>query len=278
MKKHLLFLVLFAVSVLFSAADGFIRIYQENNIDNSFTLFADNEAFCPVYIHLTFSVLNNLSTNLEAPPYEFVIPPRSSRNILLVLNPINRREVTQFKYSFSDFLGDPFNTTPDKSHLYLFPFAHGARFEVTQGFYGTFSHFGNLQYAVDFRMPEGTPIHAARAGIIVDIKKDSNIGGNNFRYWDDANYIVIYHSDGTFGSYLHLRYNGVIVAVGQEVRAGQKIGYSGKTGFYEFPHLHFSVSVPQRNNDRMSVLFQFLSHNNEGIVPQRDQLYESIHP
>ena len=37
--------------------------------------------------------------------------------------------------------------------------------------------------------------------------------------------------------------DGVLVRVGQRVRAGQQIGLSGNTGFTTGPHLHFAVQV-----------------------------------
>jgi murein DD-endopeptidase MepM/ murein hydrolase activator NlpD len=38
-----------------------------------------------------------------------------------------------------------------------------------------------------------------------------------------------------------LQYNGAIVHAGDSVKQGQPIGYSGKTGYTLFPHLHFIV-------------------------------------
>jgi murein DD-endopeptidase MepM/ murein hydrolase activator NlpD len=203
MKKFYITLLLFIACTVFSNADDFIEIYSVKNQDSSFSIFADNMAYCPVYINITFSILNNLSAN-ENIPYEVVLPARSSRNDILLLSPINIRERTSFRYSYKYHFGDPFNTIPNSNYQYLFPFARSMKFKVTQTFNGTFSHFGEIQYAVDFAMPEGTGVYAARSGIVVEVKEDSNIGGNNCEYWNSANYILVYHSDGTFGNYLHL--------------------------------------------------------------------------
>jgi murein DD-endopeptidase MepM/ murein hydrolase activator NlpD len=59
-------------------------------------------------------------------------------------------------------------------------------------------------------MPDGTPVYAAREGVIYSFKQDSNEGGV-FRKNEKANYIIIKHSDGSFGCYWHLQKNGVVV-------------------------------------------------------------------
>jgi murein DD-endopeptidase MepM/ murein hydrolase activator NlpD len=52
------------------------------------------------------------------------------------------------------------------------------------------------------------------------------------------------HSDGSQAFYGHLKYNGVLVNVGDTVRTGQIIALSGSTGYSALPHLHFMVWGP----------------------------------
>src|SRR5918993_4239 len=82
-------------------------------------------------------------------------------------------------------------------------------------------------------------VYAAREGVIYSFKENSNEGGL-FRKNEEANYIIIKHSDGSFGCYWHLQKNGVAIKKGK-VSKGQLIGYSGSTGFVLQPHLHFTV-------------------------------------
>lgn len=131
----------------------------------------------------------------------------------------------------------PVTTNVDK-YVYDLPFATGSKYRIVQGYGGLFSH-KNIA-AIDFDMPVGTPIHAAREGIIYGYKDDSNVGGPFTGYKNKANYIIIKHSDGSFGCYWHLQFHGVLVKDGV-VAKGQIIGYSGNTGFIFKPHLHFSV-------------------------------------
>lgn len=110
------------------------------------------------------------------------------------------------------------------------------------------AHVGPLKHAIDFIVPEGTPIYAARAGLVVFVKDSSKIGGTSKKFAAHGNMIQIWHKDGTFADYLHLKYKGAKVKPGQRVRQGQVIGYSGNTGWSAGPHLHFMVWMPQGIN------------------------------
>jgi murein DD-endopeptidase MepM/ murein hydrolase activator NlpD len=124
------------------------------------------------------------------------------------------------------------------TYIYDLPFKEGTRHKVVQGYGGIFSHRNKA--AIDFYMPEGTPVYAAREGAVYSFKDDSNEGGPFTKYEKKANYIIIRHNDGSFGCYWHLKRNGVRVKKGV-VAKGQLIGYSGNTGFVVRPHLHFTV-------------------------------------
>jgi murein DD-endopeptidase MepM/ murein hydrolase activator NlpD len=103
------------------------------------------------------------------------------------------------------------------------------------------AHTGKLQHSIDFVCEEGTRIYAAFGGIVVYIKKDSNIGGPHKRFWNDGNRIVIKHKNEEYTAYEHLRYHGSNVKVGEKVKKGKLIGYSRNTGYSYCPHLHFEV-------------------------------------
>lgn len=124
------------------------------------------------------------------------------------------------------------------TYIYDLPFREGTRHKVVQGYGRMFSHKNKA--ALDFGMPEGTPVYAARGGVIYSFKDDNNEGGPFSKYQKKANYIIIKHNDGSFGCYWHLQKNGVVVKKGI-VAKGQLIGYSGNTGFVLRPHLHFAV-------------------------------------
>ena len=86
-------------------------------------------------------------------------------------------------------------------------------------------------------MPVGTPIVAARGGVVVETLNTQEGRGPD----PSGNYVRILHDDGTMGVYLHLEQFSVQVNEGQRVAAGQKIARSGNTGNSTGPHLHFVV-------------------------------------
>jgi murein DD-endopeptidase MepM/ murein hydrolase activator NlpD len=129
---------------------------------------------------------------------------------------------------------------PDTSFIYRLPFATNKKVFLVQGYASAFSHKGNL--ALDFKVKTGTPIHAARGGIVTAARKDNNRHGLKPENLSDGNYLFILHADGSTAQYWHFKLNGVLPAIGDTILQGQLIGYSGHTGYSAFPHLHFEVS------------------------------------
>jgi hypothetical protein len=121
------------------------------------------------------------------------------------------------------------------------PFEAGTSHAISQGMHGGFSHSGNATHALDFACPEGTTVVAARDGVVVGVKEDSNTGCDDPMCADQGNFVRVDHGDGTYASYYHLRRDGALVALGDRVCAGEPIARSGNTGFSSGPHLHFQV-------------------------------------
>jgi murein DD-endopeptidase MepM/ murein hydrolase activator NlpD len=105
------------------------------------------------------------------------------------------------------------------------------------------AHRGKLTNAIDFIVPENTPVLAAAEGIVTFVKDDSNFGGSNVLYWNHTNFIVIMHRNGEYSRYDHLAFRSSKVTVGQHVGTCQEIARVGMTGYTYIPHLHFQVFV-----------------------------------
>ena len=161
-------------------------------------------------------------------------------------------------------------TTNTDSYIYDLPFAKGTEHKIIQGYGGLFSHKNTA--ALDFSMPVGTPIYAAREGRIYSYKEDSNEGGITEADKRKVNYIIILHDDGSYGCYWHLQKNGVVIKNGK-VNKGQLIGYSGKTGFALQPHLHFSVKR-KLNYDKDSFVQTKFNTSQGVVILQSGQSYK----
>lgn len=164
--------------------------------------------------------------------------------------------------------GDP-NAKPDAT-LYGFPFAKGATFKCVQTFGGKHSHVGSK--SVDFEMPVGTPVHAAREGVVVKTKTDSNTGGNDPKFESDSNFIEILHADRTYGRYEHLQQAGSKVSVGDKVIKGFQIGTSGNTGYSAGPHLHFEVAKADGKGGMKSIDWGFEKDGKKYVPKEGEQV------
>ena len=200
------------------------------------TLRVHNDLHAPVQIELALENVEN-ATGVPDQPIRWILPPRSHIR-LLTLAPRDPTRPLRYEPRLRHVLGDP-RLLPTQSR-YPLPWL-GGPFRLTQGPNGTYSHFTPRgRHAVDVAMPIGTPIIAARDGVVVSLEnRQSGRAGN-----PSGNFVRILHDDGTMGVYLHLQQGSVRVREGQRVTRGQPIARSGNTGNSTGPHLHFVI---QRN-------------------------------
>ena len=127
----------------------------------------------------------------------------------------------------------------DSSFVYHLPYEENKAHLLVQGYFSHYTHKNRA--ALDFKMKKGTKICAARAGVVIRLKEDGSKGGSKVKYRTDGNFVVIQHEDSSRTGYWHIRFNGVLVNIGDTVRQGQAIALSGNSGYTYFPHLHFIV-------------------------------------
>ena len=223
-------------------------------------VWAKNSKLYPVTVQLNVALENMKADRVL--PLTTVISGNTER-IVTRLYPADPKKPWRYTTRFATYMGD-INATPDKGFAYRLPYKSGQTFKVTQGYGGAFSHNGQLQYSIDFNLPEGTPVHAARSGIVVRLRQDSDEGGISDYYQGTANYVTILHSDGTFADYSHLQKNSVMVVIGERVRDGQLLGRSGSTGYVTGPHLHFDVKRVLEGGKYITIPIKFSTQN--GVI------------
>ena len=99
-----------------------------------------------------------------------------------------------------------------------------------------------LHAGTDFGVDEGTPVHAADGGVVVEAGWVSGYGYT----------VIIDHGNGMSTLYAHN--SDVAVSPGQTVSKGQVVSYSGNTGGSTGPHLHFEVRINGEPTDPMGYL------------------------
>jgi murein DD-endopeptidase MepM/ murein hydrolase activator NlpD len=187
------------------------------------------------WVNLSFASAVNVDANPPLPA-GFTLQPLERRT-LFTLQPSGLGGYA-YRLDETSGEGDP-QREPDRDAVYLLPFAHGTKHLVTQGYFGKATHQG--LYALDFEMPDGTEVDAARDGTVIEVRQDSGEGGMAAAFIGKDNFIKVMHADATWAVYAHLSKNGVLVQKGQGVKAGQPIAWSGHTGLASGPHLHFAV-------------------------------------
>lgn len=114
-------------------------------------------------------------------------------------------------------------------------------------------YFGNTPFAtanpqvyngqghngIDLAGSIGTRVTAAASGVIMGTG-DTDLACPSASY---GRWVLIQHGNGLSTLYAHLSL--IKVAKGQNVSAGEVIGYSGITGYSTGPHLHFTVYATQ---------------------------------
>lgn len=221
-----------------------------------------NELYAPVEVELRLERLGNAR---DAGPrvVRRVVGPRATVALTSVTALQPGKPVT-YREKLRTAIGDP----AQRPQAYRYPLPwRGGPFRLTQGPNGRFSHFGPKgRYAMDIAMPEGTPIIAARPGVVVKVENLQSGRGTQ----PSGNFVRILHSDGTMGVYLHLMRSSVVVREGQQVAYGTLLARSGNTGRSTAPHLHFVVqrnvglaveSIPYQFNQPVGGLPNFTAGN-----------------
>jgi murein DD-endopeptidase MepM/ murein hydrolase activator NlpD len=212
---------------------------------------AHNEGPIPISVVVTFTEFENLNTS-EAVPIIAVVPPNSVLE-LTRLTPLETKKGWGYRLRYRYRYG-PYTAAHDPDALYRVPWLDGRSFIIGQAPGGKIvTHFSPAsRNAVDIPMPEGTPILAARAGIVFMTVAENDAGGADEAYRAKANVVRVLHADGTVGNYVHLMHEGVAVKNGERVEAGKLIGYAGNTGMSSGPHLHFAVTRVAREGDELA--------------------------
>jgi murein DD-endopeptidase MepM/ murein hydrolase activator NlpD len=219
-----------------------VRLFQRPAADGV-VLIAQSTYFAPVQIAFRVHPIENVSPDTRRSGLT-VLPPRSETELVFVRKSVENVDL-RFDSEFQFIPGQPgAEHRPDQP--YRLPYALSTSVRVSQAYPVVRTHGDPAsQYAIDFVMPIGTDVFAARDGVVIEVASDFFESGTDFAVdGPRANVVRVLHDDGTMALYVHLNWNTIRVVPGQRVRRGEYLADSGNTGFTTGPHLHFVV---QRN-------------------------------
>lgn len=229
------------------------------NRTNGWDVYVQNMLQGPVEVNVFF---DEKSSGLTAKPALPMVRALKGREKLLLTSVDASGPRSYLSLHMTSMPGD--SSAVPQNVMYQLPIDKKTALQIAQGFNGRQSHTDEQnRYAIDFSMPVGTPILAARGGLVMQTSGDFNRAGmNREKYAARANIVRIVHDDGTMAVYAHLKQGGVMVREGQRVATGQLIAYSGNTGYSTGPHLHFCLQV-NRNMNLVSIPFRMSGPNGE---------------
>ncbi len=240
---------------------------ESHRLPTGFELEADIHLHGPVSLWLSFAGSRNLVLPAMEQPLRLLGPGKVSLWQIGVDDP---QQSGQLSLAYRALPGWPMDD-PTAEQLLQLPFPADRRFRISQAFHGDRSHTdGQNAFAVDIVMPAGTPVLAARDGVVMEAESDFQGSGQRSYHLDRANRVRLLHEDGSMTVYAHLAFEQVMVKPGQTVLAGELLGYSGASGYSSGPHLHFVVQGVV--DDRLTSLpFRFITADGDLQQPETGQ-------
>jgi len=232
-----------------------------------------NNYWGPVELELKLVDAVNVTPE-PALPARMVLPAQTEQR-LLKITPTEPGKGFSFRLSYEQMIGPPLDNLPAEFDYYP-PFPLDLQFPISQGFDNDITHSKPPnQYAIDIVMPVGTPVLAARGGVVMDMEDDFHGAAQEERYLARSNQVRILHADGTMSVYAHLQANSLRVRKGASVQLGQWIANSGNTGYSSGPHLHFVVQL-NAGMSLQSMPFRFVTPDGGAFTPSGQMTIDGV--
>jgi murein DD-endopeptidase MepM/ murein hydrolase activator NlpD len=244
----LLLALLAAPAFAQSSGDDALAVSVRIDVKNQGDVFLVTEARAfPITVRVEKKDWTNCKST-RTPPFTELVRAAGSRHIFSS-QPEQPGKAWRCHVTTTWIRGDPSLDHVERCAFTL-PFAPRGTSTVIQGFDGEPTHKGERRHAFDFALPEGTPVLAAREGVVDYVLDDARDGER-----PEGNEVLILHADGSHSGYAHLQRGSVVVRRGDTVARGAVIARSGRTSSLPIAaHVHFEVFAWQSDR-RLSVPF-----------------------
>ena len=217
MKRVLAALALVVACAGAAAQDEYPFKLETSREGNASVIRAQNQGAIPVSLRLALAVAENVDAEPRFPIY-MVIPARTSLTVARIIQ-ADRTKAWRYQYQSRRSFGS-FEARHDPAAMYRVPWMDGRTYIIGQAPGGKITT--HLQpyskEAIDVTMPEGSPIVAARGGVVFSaISEHDNKGALHESMRTKANLVRVMHDDGTIGNYVHLMPAGVAVQAGEQL-------------------------------------------------------------
>lgn len=253
-----------------SAVTDVFAISARPIADGRQILMARNRGRLPLVVVIRAE--GELIESSPAWPIVVTLPPKSYRRVA-VLGAVKRQLSRAFRIVADARVGQLRASNTQPVPVFGLPFPPHQSVLISQASDGPLlTHLQPVsREAVDFVLPEGTPVRAAKGGWVSEIIAGFFGEGGDESALTQANSVTLFHDDGTYSAYVHLAPGRVPISVGHWIEAGALLGYSGNTGYSNAPHLHFAVLelvvASDGTMDYRSI--PFLLKNGKNAVPFR---------
>lgn len=225
-------------------------------------IIAHNSAAVPVTVKLELTEQANLHTD-QALPVAATVQPGSEQTILM-LERVDHSLPWSYRYRWNWTEGaiepkpEPATETrPAVGADLLLPYSPGFAFQVGDRLDDDPSH--NEPEAIDWVIPAGTQVNAARGGTVATIGTGSD------------GFLKILHEDGTIGCYGGLE--KVRVRFGDPVERGELLGLVATPEVFRTAHLHFHVLRATEEATKRLVPLTFATANGGGVALEPGGVY-----
>jgi len=208
-----------------------------NTSSPAYDIMAFNYGNAPVSVAINIDKGSTQNASVDKTLPYFAVVPANTDQTLVRFSAKMKEQGFEFRYNSGWSIGD-YTATHYCPEQYRFPF--GEKIRAYASVSNTTDDTPYTRNSVVFSMPKGTPVLAARKGVVIQISSDGKID--------------ILHEDSTIGTYYHLEKIDDYVVVGKTVTTNDVIGVAGTSENKKNAYMQLTVWRPEpKTSDKLLI-------------------------